>query len=171
MPIFPPPVPAPRFIANPGLQANIAASTQTANRTNLHSVWVPTPVVITAFSTGHGSVSAGNLDMGIYDINGNLLTHTGVTSAATFASTSQTITLATPFPIGVGNYYLAIWIDNATDTYFRNNYGAGLGLAFNEMLQGVNTNAGGLLATFTAMGGTQANAFYVALMARIQGGY
>lgn len=173
MPLFNPTganVPAPRYIGSGTLAANITNAVLAANTTYLQSLEVLSSVTVTGFIIGHGSVAAGNLDLGIYDVNGNLLGHTGVT-AASGANSSQTLTLGTPFAISPGNYYTALWVDNATDTYYRNNYGANLAKGFTEILNGTSTNAGGLLATFTAMGGTVASALAVPFLTRIQGGF
>lgn len=140
-----------------------------ANTTYLVGVNVPVGVVVTNMRTRHSGVSAGNLDMGIYDSAGNRIDHTGVTAVSAI-NTVQSIALSGGnLPLSPGRYYLALWVDNSTDTYYRESTGT-TNQAWGNFLSGVSTNAGGLLATFAAMGGTTAAASFVGIMATIAGG-
>lgn len=146
----------------------VGDSARTANSTYLHDIYVTAPNVITAFSIAHGAVSAGNLDLGIYDANGNLLTHTGVTPV-TAINTLQKINLPVALPIGPGVYFLGFWLDNGTDTYFARQNLNPLG-AWGNIRGSANTNAGGLLSSFSAMGGTNLITTCVPFIANVQGG-
>lgn len=166
-PVYNPPIPTPWYLAPVTLAAtaNVGAAVLAANKTYLDSLWVPTPVVITSATIGHGSIHAGNLDMGMYDANGNLLGHTGVTAAA---AGNQTINFTTPLLLAQGLYYQAIWVDNATDTYFvLTNEGP----ALDNFLIAVGTNTGGLASTFAGMGGATnpASGSIVPFLLHIQG--
>lgn len=165
-PVYPPPIPSPWFISGPSVPITLALagfSVLTANKTYLEGVWVPAPVVITSFTITHGSVHAGNLDMGIYDQNGNLLVHTGVVAAT---AGPQTVTLTAPFILPAGLYYMALWVDNSTDTYLAF---TGVSNAIDNILIATGTNGGGLSSNFSGMGGTSGSTVAVGPLAHIQG--
>lgn len=139
-----------------------------ANYTVLMGVYNPTSAIITNFRTRHGAVSAGNVDMGLYDTNGNLLGHTGKT-AVSAVNTDQTLAPSGgPIWIAQGRYYLAFWSDSNTDTY----YVVGVtSIAEANVGALLNTKAPGLPATFAAAGGfTLANGLRViGMMATLAG--
>lgn len=168
-PIYVLPLPTPWYLSHTDTITafTAGASTRTANATYLFGITNNTPVVVTGFSIAHGAVASGNLDMGIYDSNGNLLVHTGVTGAAN-ANGTQTINLTTPYILAPGIYYLAFWVDNATDTYFAR--GGVPANAFMQIVNGVGTNAGGLAINFAGMGGVSGGGTFVPFIARLQGG-
>lgn len=164
-PIYPAPVPTPWYLSTPQLAAtaNSSAVVLTANKTYLESVWVPVPMTLVSATVGHGGVHAGNLDMGLYDQNGNLLGHTGVTPAAAGA---QTVNLLTPLFVNAGLYYMGFWLDNSTDTYFPL---TGESAALDNFLVSVGTNGGGLASTFAGMGGAGAGTVIMPFLFHIQG--
>lgn len=169
-PVYPSQVPQPRYLAHPALLSVQPAgtSTRTAQKVYLHDVWVPVACTIRAFSIAHGAVAAGNIDLGIYDINGNLLVHTGVIPATPVNGT-QLANLTTPYPIGPGVYYFGFWVDNATDSYFaRQNLDPTQ--AWSDILGLSGSSATGLPPTFASLGGTVNNDVFVPFMANIQGG-
>lgn len=168
MPLFSQP-PAPWYLAHREMITAQTAgeSTRTANATYLHDIDVLVPVVITSFSIAHGSVSAGNLDLGIYDSSGNLLAHVGATAAGAI-NTTQTINLASPFLLSPGRYFLAFWTDSATATYFARTAITPVA-GFGNIKQSVGTNAGGLAATTAGMGGIQDGQVFVPFLAHLQG--
>lgn len=129
------------------------AGALTANTTYLVGVYLPVYAVIANMRVRHSTTSAGNLDMGIYDSGGTLLDHTG-SVAASSASTVQNTNLSNGnLALAPGRYYLALWVDNSTDTYYKVSLSA-VNTAFGNAKTGTNTNSGGLLSSFTAMGGT-----------------
>lgn len=161
----------PWYLANPNALSALVngASTLTANTTYVHDVYAPCPCIVTGFKIRHSGVSAGHLDLGIFDQNGNLLTHTG-SIAATGVTTVQTATLGTQLWIAQGRYYFGLWVDNSTDTYLQVAMGTGAGVGLMNIGTGASTNAGGLLASFTAMGGlTTTNTVFVPFLATLLG--
>lgn len=169
-PVYSPALPSPNYIAHPAIVTfpAVGDTTRTANTTYLHDVYVPATCVLTAFSVAHGTVSAGNIDLGIYDVSGNLVTHTGVT-AVTGVGTLQKIVLTTPVILAPGVYFLAFWTDSATSTYFARQALTPVG-AWGNILNGASTNAGGLLANFAAMGGTVLVATCMPILGNVQSG-
>lgn len=168
MPLFPPQPPAPWFLGHRELitAQTAGASTRTANGAYLHDVDVATSVVVTGFTIDHGGVSAGHLDLGIYDSNGNLVTHTGIVAAGAI-NTPQSIALGTPVALAPGRYSFAAWVDNALDTYY-----ARTGMdnsVWGNFRTSVNLQAGGLLATLTALGGTNPAGIFFPFIANLQG--
>lgn len=157
------------YLAHPALLSvqPAGASARTAQTTYLHDVWNPYTCVVTGFSIAHGGVSAGNLDMGIYDVNGNLLCHVGSTAASAI-NTTQTINLAAPFLLPAGRYTFGFWVDNSLDTYF-----ARVSLspvdAWGMVRGSTGTNAGGLAANFAGMGGVSSIQTFVPFLAHLQG--
>ncbi len=102
------------YDGDPGQVSNNGALV--ANTCYLVGVTLNVPAVLTALRMRFGAGGAGHYDIGIYDSGGNLLAHSGSTVSATGA---QTYTLATPLGLAPGRYWLALWVDNATDTILR----------------------------------------------------
>lgn len=162
------PVPPPWYLANSSLASvgSAGSSARSANSTYIHDVYLNTPASLTSFSIQHDGVSAGNLDLGIYDTNGNLLAKTGITSAIGFTNAVQTIALSQPLALGSGRYYFAFWVDNGTDTYFaRQSYSQ----AFVNILNANNLSLTGLGSSFTAMGGVGASTVWVPFLGHLSG--
>ncbi len=156
----------PWSLTHPALAAAPSATSPVAlvlNTTYLVPVELYADCILTAIRVAHAATSAGNVDLGIYDSSGNRLDHSGVASANTFASKSQQLSLSNGnLSLSKGRYYLALWVDNATDTYYMLTMtNTNLEPALANALNGTNPNgtgstntATGLLATTTAMGGT-----------------
>lgn len=181
MPLFPQTaVPMPWYLAheaNAGVSASGSGALVT-NTTYLTGVWLPVPATVTNMRIRHGTTSAGHLDMGIFDASGNRLDHTGVI-AATGTSTDQTAALSGGnLALAAGRYYLALWVDNNTDVYYRVNTG-NVSTSWAEILVGTAVNGTGatnttqgLLANFTAMTGTTVTgALIISMMALLSGGH
>lgn len=159
--------PPPWYLAHPALlTAGLSgASARTADAIYIHDVYLPQPAQLTSFSIQHGGISAGHLDLGIYDTSGKLLAHTGITSCAGLANSEQTINLASPLPLSAGRYSLAIWVDSGTDTYFSV---AGMSQAFGNLQNTNNTTANGL-ADFSTLGGTKAGSVFLPFLGHLAG--
>lgn len=159
--------PSPWYLAHPALitAGSSGASARTADAIYIHDVYLPEPAQLTGFSIQHGGVSAGNLDLGIYDTSGNLLAHTGITSAAGQASSLQTINLPSPLPLSAGRYSFAVWVDNNTDTYFSV---TGLSQAFAN-LQNTNNNSATGLQNASALGGFKAGTVFLPFLGHLTG--
>jgi hypothetical protein len=87
-----------------------------ANAALFYPFRVPQPVVITELWVVNGTVVSGNVDIGIYDINGVLLVSAGSTLHAG-TSVIQTFNV-TDTVIGGGIFYIALTFDNAVARYF-----------------------------------------------------
>ena len=159
--------PCPPYLAHPGLMAAavVGTATRTPQAIYLHDVFLPEPAQLVSFSIQHGSVAAGHLDLGIFDTSGNLLAHTGITSAATFASAEQTIALPSPLNLSAGRYLYGFWIDSGTDTYYAI---AGISPAFGGLQNMVNNSATGLQSA-SALAGLKPGTVFVPFMGHLAG--
>ncbi|HEV2412550.1 MAG TPA: glycosyl hydrolase family 28-related protein [Candidatus Saccharimonadales bacterium] len=95
------------------------------NTAYLVAVTVPAPVTLTGVRVRFASGGAGHYDVGIYKSDGTnggpktLLAHAAAT-ATSLATSSSTLTPAFTsgnINIDKGVYWLALWIDNTTDTF------------------------------------------------------
>ena len=68
----------------------------------------------------NGASVSGNIDMGIYSVDGRRLASKGST-AQSGTSAEQTLTFTTPLSMSPGFYFMAIACDNTTATFFRRN--------------------------------------------------
>ncbi len=105
----------PWFLGDLADLSNCAANTRTVNGVYFQHTKLDAFLVLTGFRYQFGTGGNGHCDLGLYDSAGNLLTHIGSTLTATGV---QTYTLSSALPLAPGRYYLAFWIDNATDTSF-----------------------------------------------------
>jgi hypothetical protein len=76
-------------------------------------------ITVSKLFTANGTGVAGNIDIGIYSLDGTRITHTGATAQAG-TSAIQTINI-TPVTIGPGQYYMALSSSSASSDF----YGAG----------------------------------------------
>ncbi len=158
--------PIPWYLAHPALVEALAGnpSARAANTILAHDVYLPAPATLTSFTIVQGNVSAGHLDLGIYDANGNLLAHTGITPAGTpFAA--NTLTLPHAISLVAGRYLLGFWSDNATDTYFAL---TGLGAAASNLVTTVQTSPSGL-QSFSLLGGSVAGSILLPFQGHLNG--
>lgn len=130
----------------------------------LSGVTLRASILVTAFRCHIGTVPTptGNVDMGIYDSNLNLLVHTGATAAA---SGILTVTLTTPYPLAPGNYWLA-WLDTVSDSvYCVESNLTGLMVTARSVATGMSVLPG------TLSGATQPTIARIAMLALRQGGF
>lgn len=116
---------APQIALYDGESASNTAGAATANTAYFVPVRVALPVTLTSVRTRFAVGGNGHYDLGIYDSTGtnsdpgNLLAHAASTN--TSLATANT-TIVQPSFVGgnlalaAGLYWLAFWIDNATDT-------------------------------------------------------
>jgi hypothetical protein len=141
-------------------------STLVADTTYLRGVWVPSACVLTAVRCRVGTAS-GNIDCGIYDVNGNLLGHSGL--VATVASSINTASMSSSISLSPGRYWLALWVDNSTASISHQQLTATTGVILAQSSAGTNT--GGLASTFSGMGGVTDTVAAVCLIGLLQGGF
>lgn len=79
-------------------------------------VILPFPYLVSRVWWGCGSVAGGtgNFDFGIYTLDGTQIYHTGSTASGT-ASSIQYVSVATPFVLPPGSYYMALVNDGTTN--------------------------------------------------------
>lgn len=108
------------------------------------------------------SVGAGTVQLGIYDVNGNLLGNTA-TVTTTVSTPYQIVALAANVPMSPGRYYFALW-QSTTDSFFRTV--GQINALKGQVLSG--TFAGGLPATITL--GNLSNAAAPSIAVGVVGG-
>jgi hypothetical protein len=114
-----------------------------ANTVYVIAVTVRGTTTISNMRTHVGSTATGHTDMGLYDVNGNQLAHTG--AVVNVASTPNTNALiGGNYTLSPGNYYLAMCCDNSTDTYSRMNT-LGVPGALSTTRFATNTGTAGVL--------------------------
>lgn len=161
MPLFPPTQPPP-WLLNDTIITVGTAATLVANTVYL----IPVEVTGQCVATGirfRTVVATGTSDVGLYDVNGNLLGHSGAT--ANVASTTQTFNFTSPIPLSPGRYMLAITPSNSTDT-FSTHSGNNAGLA--DSYTATTAATAGVLPNST--GGMSANSIKVQMVGLISGG-
>ncbi len=103
-----------------GLGSNAAGTSGAWPAANL-ALFMPfvvtRPVVIENLAVVNGSTASGNIDMGLYAADGTRLVSVGSTAQAG-TSAAQVFDI-TDTLLGVGRYYLALALDNATGTVQR----------------------------------------------------
>lgn len=138
------------------------ATTQTANTVLLSGVYTPVPVVLTGIRVRFGVSGNGTCDLGIYDTNGNLLNHSGAT---TTSGGVFTYTLGTAIALSAGQYWLAYWISNNTDTIYRFNWTSNFLVA---KAGSATSNLPNAMSSITSLANTGTG---VAIMGLVQGGW
>ncbi len=160
MPLFPPPQPAP-WLLNETIITVGSSVLLVANTVYL------IPVEVTGYCVATGirfktTIATGTSDVGIYDVNGNLLGHSGATANAVATSTFNFIS---PIPLSPGRYMLAITPSNSSDSYSSHS-GNNAGLA--DTYTATNAATAGVLPNTT--GGMTANSVKVQMVGLISGG-
>lgn len=76
------------------------------------------PAVCPSMICVNGAAVSGNIDMGIYSVDGRRLVSKGSTAQVNINSL-QRLTFTTPLVMGAGLYFMALACDNTTATFFR----------------------------------------------------
>ena len=109
---------SPGFVNIASLAASSTSTTwPSANLALFYPFRIFTPIIVTLLYTYNGSVASGNLDVGIYDMDGNQIVSSGST-AQTGTSTIQELNISDT-PLNPGKFYLAMAMDNTTGTITR----------------------------------------------------
>lgn len=128
-----------------------AFTTSTAWTTANRAIFIPftTEVTVTAFQMAveNGATLGGNLDVGIYDINGTRLVSSGTTAQAGI-SVMQTFNIADTV-LTPGYYFMAMSTDSTTATYIGSPVVSGLGEFLRSLGVQEQTSAFVLPATAT----------------------
>lgn len=116
------------------MRASLASGTYpSANRAYYYPITLNDWVTVTQMSLYNGATVAGNVDVGIYDINGNRLVSAGGVAMAG-ASTVQVFDIADTALVP-GDYYLAMACSSASATFFRYQANAQVMEAFESYMQ------------------------------------
>lgn len=109
---------------------------------------VPTWMPVHSFFVNQGTTVSGNLDIGVYTLNGNRLASIGGIAASGTSTTGQFYTLPNPITLRYGTYYMAIVCDNTTITPEAQQMGSPIFNSACGMLQQSNAYPLPQLATF-----------------------
>lgn len=88
----------------------------TADRVWYIPVWMPNVCKVTHLYLENGSVVNGNIELGLYDLDGNRLVTTGAVAQAGTTAV-QAIALGTAFRVNKGAYYWSFVQSSATGRY------------------------------------------------------
>lgn len=109
----------PLIIGSESVLMGGAPGTLSANAVFLYKFAITVGITITNMRWKSGTTAAGNVNLGIYDANGNLLGSTG-SVANTTANLGNSIALAGGnLYLPAGYYYLAFTTGSSTDTFVR----------------------------------------------------
>lgn len=148
--------PAPWIISSDAVAVSAATGTLAANVVYLYAFELAVQVTVTNMKVRITATATGTTDMGIYDVNGNLLTHTGAVTNT--ANTTMTNALSGGnFTLGPGQYFLALCPSNSTDTYQRVSPGNSYS-PVSRMRQATNAGSAGVLPATTGGNATSTTA-------------
>lgn len=135
--------------------AQTSTSAGVANTAYLVAVTLQVQSTLTGIRIRFAAGGTGHYDVGMYDSSGankgagTLLTH-AASSATALVTSSATLTPALiggNLALSAGNYWLALWVDNATDTFNKQSASGS-----NAVVQS-GTNAGPLPALASSLAG------------------
>lgn len=108
---------APWIISNdPASLAGSATVTLVANQVYLYAFEITANITITSAKWHIGTIATGTTDLGVYDVNGNLLAHTGPVGNVAATNMHAAFTSGN-FLLGPGQYFLALCPSSASDNY------------------------------------------------------
>lgn len=99
------------------LAAGVSGTWPTANRAYLFPFRTERPAIVKQLFWENGAAVSGNVDCGIYTLDGTRIVSTGAT-AQSGTSTSQVVDI-TDTLLGPGLYWCALVMDNTTGTVMR----------------------------------------------------
>jgi len=160
------------------MQASQATATAAVQNTcYLNHVYLPAPAVITTIRIRCSTGGNGHYDVGIYDSLGtnsgplNLLAHAAAT-ATSLATASATVEAPSfingNLSLSAGNYWLAFWCDNATDTW---NKMASASALTTVLMSGTTTGPLPALATSLTSLNSTTTGLTFSLIALVSGGW
>lgn len=127
---------------------NALATWPTANLAILYPIRIAYPTVITRMFWQNGATVSGNVDIGIYDSQGNRIVSSGSTAQAGVSVIQSVDT--TDVTLQKGIYYIAMACDNTTATFRRLTSGTATRLRAAGVLN--NTTAFPLPSSLTLAG-------------------
>jgi hypothetical protein len=129
-------------------QSAVSAVYPVANTALFFPFFLGKPITALKMFWFNGAVVSGNVDAGIYTLDGTLLVSTGSTAQA--AITSLQSVAITPTKLGPGLFYLAISMDNITGSLRRGLSGAAERLGAAEMVTAFALPGVATLGTLTS---------------------
>lgn len=99
-----------------GTQGWTDTSNSTANRSILWPFYIYQSISVKQMICMNGRTVSGNLDMGIYTVDGSLAGHTG---AKAQVGTNRPQAVAVSFNLAPGAYWLALVLDNTSGFFYR----------------------------------------------------
>lgn len=106
-----------------GASASAAPSSVAHGTNNLargYPLYLGEPAVITKVWWFNGATAAGNIDVGVYTLDGTRLFSSGATAQGTINAIQEVD--ITDYQLGRGTYYAAISCSLSTATFFSNSY-------------------------------------------------
>lgn len=160
------------FALYDGEIASNSAAALVANTCYLVGVTLNAYATLTSMRVDFGTGGNGHYDLGVYDATGangapiNLLAHCAATNTTLATATGLvTGTFISSVALAPGRYWLALWIDNATDTVTKSNSHN------NQSVSQSGTNAGPLPALASSIAGLANNAVKPVLLGLFSGGW
>ncbi len=157
------------------LASQATATALVANTAYLVGVVLPVPAVLTGIRVRCTAGGTGHYDVGIYDATGtngapnNLLAHAAATATSLVTASSVYLTPALiggNLALAAGRYWLALWCDNATDTWNKV-----ASSNANVTIVQSGTNAGPLPALASSLSGLADAGFKPVILGLLQGGF
>lgn len=99
-----------------GTQGWTDTNNSTSNRSILWPFRIYQEITVKQLMCMNGRTVSGNLDMGVYTIDGRLVGHTG---AKAQAGTHRPQAVAVNFNLAPGTYWLALVLDNTSGFFYR----------------------------------------------------
>lgn len=171
MPLFVP-VPQPPALYD-GEIAQTSSSVGVANTAYLVGMTLYAQATLTGIRVRFAIGGNGHYDVGIYDSSGTnrtagtLLAHAAATatSLATSAATLTPALIGGNLPLSPGNYWLALWIDNITDTFNKQSASGSLAVVQS------GTNSGPLPSSASSLSGLANATLKPVLIGLLSGGW
>lgn len=156
----------PWLLYNEGVAAGSGSGILTANNVYLWAFTLNVPLTITGMRWKVTATATGTTDVGLYDVNGNLLAHTGAT--ANSANSTNSANFSSALALSPGRYYMAHCPSNSTDTYSRAVLLIAGSNADTPSLLATNAGSAGVLPATT--GGSSASANQPVMSCIVSGG-
>lgn len=154
------------IVCNDAVAYNAGSSLLTANTVYMMAFELYGIATVNSIGYRTGVTETGTTDGGIYDVNGNLLAHTGaITNVVT---TTMKNALPSPLVIGPGLYYVALCPSLSTDNYSR--ISSAQGETLGHQRTATNTGTSGVLPTTTGVISSTLNSNTPAMIVLLSGG-
>lgn len=124
--------------------SGVLTTTLVATSVYLYAFETLAPITVSGGKWRMGVTVGGTTDIGIYDVNGNLLAHSG--AITNVASTDMTANFLASIVLAPGQYFMALLPSSSSDTYLGITSSASL-TPTSRVRIAVNTAASALPAT------------------------